>query len=675
MTGVAKVRTLRVATSEPVDRLAKLPVDAETGLNADALNCSCCAPPAKPAGSSRQSRRVISAITGGVSLAAALMLGLLDADSMLVTAMLFVSSIAGGWYVVPAGLRAARSRRLDMSFLMTVAAMGAWLIGEQAEAASTLFLFALAELLESHSMGRARDAIRGLMALSPAEASVRREGVEMRVPASGVAVAEIVVVRPGEKIAVDGIVIAGRSSVNQATITGESMPVDVAIDDVVFAGTINLHGALDVRSTRPASDTTLARIIHAVSVAQASRAPSQTFVDRFARIYTPVVVALAVVVAILPPALGFGSFDTWIYRALAMLVVACPCALVISTPVTFVSGLARAARGGVLIKGGAFLEKAGAISTVCFDKTGTLTRGTPVVTDIWPIGQFSEATVLSMAAAIEQHSEHPLARAILRTATERGIDVTASTDFESMPGRGARAMIDGRPVYLGNARLAGELGVSEAAVAEGFDRFAAAGQTAVLLIAEGAPLDFISIADEIRPNARAAVDELRAAGISRLVMLTGDNEGTARAVSETLGLDKFYAGLLPEDKVRIVRELEASGEHLAFVGDGVNDAPALASASVGVAMGAAGTDIALETADIALMGDDLSKLAFAMRVSRQTMSLLRQNIVFALVIKAVFLVLAAGGWATLWMAVAADMGASLAVVLNGLRVLRLDDPG
>ncbi len=675
MIGAAKVRVPRAATSEPTGSLAKPLVAAETELNADALNCSCCAPPAKPAGWSRQSRRAMTATIGGASLAAALLLGLLDADSMLVTALLLVSSIAGGWYVVPAGLRAARDRRLDMSFLMTAAATGAWLIGEQAEAASTLFLFALAELLESHSMGRARDAIRGLMALSPAEASVRRDGVEMRVPASDVAVKEIVVVRPGEKIAVDGVVVAGRSSVNQATITGESMPVDVEIDDVVFAGTINIHGALDVRSTKPASDTTLARIIHAVSVAQASRAPSQTFVDRFARIYTPVVVALAVTVAILPPALGLGSFDTWIYRALAMLVVACPCALVISTPVTFVSGLARAARGGVLIKGGAFLEKAGAVSTVCFDKTGTLTRGMPVVTAIVPIGKFSEATVLSMAAAIEQHSEHPLARAILRAAAERGVDVTASTDFESMPGRGARAIIDGSPVYLGNARLAEELGVSEAPVASDFDRFAAAGQTAVLLVAKGAPVGFIGIADAIRPNARAAVDELRAAGISRVVMLTGDNQGTARAVSETLGLDNFYAGLLPEDKVRIVRNLEASGEHLAFVGDGVNDAPALASASVGVAMGAAGTDVALETADIALMADDLSKLAFAMRVSRRTSSLLRQNIVFALGIKAVFLVLAAGGWATLWMAVAADMGASLAVVLNGLRVLRLDDRG
>ena len=673
MTEVVKVRAPGVAIPAPLGLLAQPLVTGETGTNAVAMNCSCCAQPAKPAGSSRQSRRVMTAAIAGGALGAALLLGLAGADPILITVLLLAASIAGGWYVVPRGIRAALKRRLDMNFLMTVAAIGAWLIGEQAEAASTLFLFALAELLESRSMDRARDAIRRLMALSPAGASVRRDGVELRIPAADVAVAETVIVRPGEKIAVDGIVTAGRSSVNQAAITGESMPVDVAINDAVFAGTINLHGALNVRSTRPASDTTLARIIQAVSVAQASRAPSQTFVDRFARIYTPVVVALAVAVAILPPALGFGSYDTWIYRALAMLVVACPCALVISTPVTFVSGLARAARGGVLIKGGAFLEKAGAISTVCFDKTGTLTRGTAVVTDVLPIGNISEATLLSMAAGIEQHSEHPLARAIIRSAAARGLDVPAFTDFESMPGRGARAMINGSPVYLGNARLAAELGVSEPDVASGFQRLANAGQTAVLLIAEGASVGFISIADEIRPNARGAIDELRAAGISRLVMLTGDNAGTARSVSETLGLDMFYAELLPEDKVRIVRELEAKGEHLAFVGDGINDAPALASASVGVAMGAAGTDVALETADIALMADDLSKLAFAMRVSRQTMSLLRQNIVFALVIKAVFLVLAASGWATLWMAVAADMGASLAVVLNGMRVLRVED--
>ncbi|MEO7682755.1 MAG: heavy metal translocating P-type ATPase, partial [Gemmatimonadaceae bacterium] len=541
------------------------------------------------------------------------------------------------------------------------------------EAASTLFLFAVAELLESHSMDRARNAIRKLMELSPAEATVRRDGTDARVPVSEIDVGETVIVRPGEKIAVDGLVAAGQSSVNQAAITGEAMPVDVAVGDSVFAGTINVQGALEVRSEKPASDTTLARIIHAVEEAQATRAPSQTFVDRFARIYTPGVVMAAIAVAILPPLAGFGSFEMWVYRALTMLVVACPCALVISTPVTIVSGLARAARGGVLIKGGAYLEAAGAITTICFDKTGTLTRGEPVVTDIAPLGRLSEKDVLAAAAAVERHSEHPLARAVLAAAAERDIPIPESTDFAALSGRGARALVNGATVMLGNERLAKEIGALQPEVTGLLSRFAEAGKSVVLVTRGGEAIGAIGIADQTRPNARDALLELRAAGISRLLMLTGDNEGTARAIARELGLDSYYAELLPDDKVRVVRELEEKGERLIFVGDGVNDAPALAAATIGVAMGAVGTDVALETADVALMADDLSKLAFLVRLSRATLRVLRQNIAFAIAVKAVFLVLALGGWATLWMAIAADMGASLAVVANGLRVLRIDD--
>lgn len=616
--------------------------------------------------------RLVTVSVAGIALGVALLMDVAGVGRVYVMTLLAISSIAGGWHVVPRGLRAALNRALDMNFLMTIAAVGAWIIGEQAEAASTLFLFAVAELLESYSMDRARNAIRKLMELSPAEATVRRDGAEARVPVSEIDVGETVIVRPGEKIAVDGSIAAGQSSVNQAAITGESMPVDVAVGDSVFAGSINVQGALEVRSEKPASDSTLARIIHAVEEAQATRAPSQTFVHRFSRIYTPGVVIAAIAVAILPPLAGFGNFEMWVYRALTMLVVACPCALVISTPVTIVSGLARAARGGVLIKGGAYLEAAGAITTICFDKTGTLTRGTPAVTDIAPLGRWSENDVLSAAAAVERHSEHPLARAVLQAAAERNLAIPESTDFEALSGRGARASVNGATVLLGNERLANEIGALKPEVTTLLSRFAESGKTVVLVIRGRETIGVIAIADQTRPNARDSLLELRAAGISRLFMLTGDNEGTARAIARELSLDSYYAGLLPDDKVRVVRELEEKGERLIFVGDGVNDAPALAAATIGVAMGAAGTDVALETADVALMADDLSKLAFVVRLSRATLGVLRQNIAFAIAIKAVFLVLALGGWATLWMAIAADMGASLAVVANGLRVLRVD---
>ncbi len=614
--------------------------------------------------------RLAMTVLSGIALGLALIVDRLEMPQAVVLGLLAISTIAGGWFVVPRGLRAALNRALDMNFLMSIAAAGAWIIGEQTEAAATLFLFAIAELLEAYSMDRARNAIRMLMDLSPAEATVVRDGKELRVPAGEIEVGETVLIRPGEKIPVDGDVTGGRSSVNQAPITGESMPVDKEPGAAVFAGSLNGQGALQVRSTKPASDTTLARIIHAVEEAQASRAPSQTFVDRFARIYTPAVVGLAVLIAVLPPVAGLGEWGTWIYRALAMLVVACPCALVISTPVSIVSGLAGAARAGILIKGGAHLENAGAVTTVCFDKTGTLTVGRPTVTDLIALDKRSESDVLRLALGVERHSEHPLARAILEYGAHRGIAPPPSSDFEALIGRGARATIDGEVIHLGNERLARELGTATTRAIAELERLEHAGSTAVLVTTLRKPIGVLGIADQVRPEARSALKSLRDAGVRKLVMLTGDNEGTARAVAEHLGVDAYHAELLPDDKVRIVRDLEGRGERVAFVGDGVNDAPALAAATVGVAMGAAGTDVALETADIALMGDDLTKLALAMRLSRRTLQVIRQNVWFAIGIKGVFLILAVGGWATLWMAVAADMGASLIVVLNGLRALR-----
>ncbi len=614
--------------------------------------------------------RVVLTVAAGVALGLALLLDRLDTPPSLALFLLALSSVAGGWYVVPRGLRAARHRALDMNFLMSVAAAGAWIIGEQGEAAATLFLFSIAELLEAYSMDRARNAIKALMEITPAEATVLRSGRELRVPVAEITVGETVVIRPGEKIPVDGEVSDGRSSVNQAPITGESMPVDKEPGAEVFAGTLNGQGALHVRSTKPASDTTLARIIHAVEEAQASRAPSQTFVDRFARIYTPAVVVVAVLIAVVPPLAGFGAWGMWVYRALAMLVVACPCALVISTPVSIVSGLAAAARGGVLIKGGAHLEHAGTVTTVAFDKTGTLTEGRPAVTDIVALDGRAEPEMLRLALGVERHSEHPLARAVLEYGARRGVAPPDSADFEALVGRGARARVGGEIVYLGNERLAEELKVKTPEVERALERFEREGKTAVLVATEREPLGVIAIADQIRSEARAALEALHAVGVRRTIMLTGDNEGTARAVAERLGVDEFRAELLPDDKVRIVREMEATGERVAFVGDGVNDAPALAAATVGIAMGAAGTDVALETADIALMGDDLSKLSFAIRLSRRTLGIIKQNIAVSIAIKGVFLVLAVAGWATIWMAVAADMGASLLVVANGLRAAR-----
>jgi Cd2+/Zn2+-exporting ATPase len=617
--------------------------------------------------------RVLMTALSGLAFLSGFAVNSFGRAPVLATALFALATVAGGWYVVPRGARALVSGSLDMNVLMSIAAIGAWIIGQQAEAAATMFLFAVAELLESYSMDRARNAIKALMDLSPLEARALRDGDEVLVGVDQLQVGESVRVRPGEKLPVDGVVIEGRSAVNQAPVTGESMPIDKESGAEVFAGSLNGNGVLTIRSTKRASDSTLARIIHAVEEAQASRAPSQRFVDRFARIYTPSVVAIAVLLAIGPPLLGLGEWGTWIYRALTMLVVACPCALVISTPVSIVSGLAAAARAGVLIKGGAHLEQLGTIEVLAFDKTGTITEGRPVVTEVRSLNGQSEAEVLAEAMAVEAHSEHPLAKAVLAYGTAKGLSARQLNDFETLPGRGGRAALDGATIYVGNARLATELNALTTEPREGLRRFDEDGKTGVLVLRKSAgsnsalAIGIIAIADRPRRNARQALDALRSLGVKRILLLTGDNTGTANAIAREVGIDEVHAELLPDDKVRIVRDLEAAGQRLAFVGDGVNDAPALTAATVGIAMGAAGTDVALETADIALMGDDLTTLGRAFRISRKTVGIVKQNIALSLAIKAVFLVLAVTGWATLWMAVAADMGGSLLVVANGLR--------
>ncbi|MES2358289.1 MAG: cation-translocating P-type ATPase [Gemmatimonadota bacterium] len=620
-----------------------------------------------------RSGRFATTAVSGVLLLTGLVLGWLGAESGLTMTALILSAIAGGWFIVPQGVRAARHRALDMNFLMSVAAVGAGAIGQWGEAASAMFLFSVAQLLESYSMDRARNAIKALMDLSPTEATVYRAGADVVVPASEVDIGETILVRPGQKIPLDGVVVAGRSAVNEASITGESMPVDKEPGGDVFAGSINAQGSLDIRVTRHVGDTTLARIIHAVEEAQSAQAPSQTFVDRFARIYTPVVVFAAILIAIVPPSMGLGTWETWIYRSLTMLVVACPCALVISTPITIVSGLAGAARAGILIKGGMYLERLGAITVVALDKTGTLTEGRPVVRDIVALSEhISEEEVLRLAAAVERHSEHPLARAIVELAAVRGLAIPVSVDFEALISRGTRASVDGHAIYLGNVRLIQEHGLLTPILETALLQIEASGKTAVVVATEREAVGIIAIADQVRSEANNAIAALLKHGITP-VMLTGDAQGPATAVATQLGISNVHAKLLPDDKVRLVQELERNGARVAFVGDGVNDAPALATATVGVAMGVAGTDVALETADVALMADDLMKLPTAVALAQRVLGIIKQNIVFALVIKAVFLVLAATGYATLWMAVAADMGASLAVIANGLRALKVSE--
>jgi Cd2+/Zn2+-exporting ATPase len=627
----------------------------------------------KPASLWEQHRRLVFTILSGALLAAAVAVRLLPAPSWAATAFYAAAMVSGGWMVARKGYFALRARSLDINALMTLAVIGAAVIGQWLEGAAVIFLFSLANLLESYSMERARRSIRGLMDLSPAVARVRRgaAGGEATLPVEEVEIGELLLVRPGERIPLDGTVTSGASAVNQAPITGESLPVEKGPGDEVFGGTINAEGFLEVRVTRQSRDTTLARIIHSVEEAQSRKAPAQSFVDRFARWYTPAVVLAAALLAVLPPLLAGAQWGVWLYRGLVLLVVACPCALVISTPVTIVSGLARATRDGVLIKGGIYLESLGRIRAFAFDKTGTLTEGRPEVVEVLALSERSREELLRIAASIESRSEHPLARAVEAHARQEKVQWPEPTEFTALPGRGATALVDGQRYFLGNHRLFEEHGWCSPEVEAALESQEREGRTAVIVGREMQPLGLLAVADRLRPEARGAVAELHRLGVQHTVLLTGDNRTTARAIAREAELREFRAELLPEDKVAAVTDLVAKHGSAAMVGDGVNDAPALAAASVGIALGAAGTDAALETADVALMNDDLSRLPSAIRLSRKALRIVRQNIWFALALKAVFIILTPFGLATLWMAVLADMGASLLVIANGLRALRL----
>jgi Cd2+/Zn2+-exporting ATPase len=611
-------------------------------------------------------------VASGAAAAAGFLLGWLGAPPPAAGLLFAVSVAAGGWYWARRAWSAARLFALDINTLMLIAVAGAILIGEWSEAATVTFLFALAQWIESRNMERARLAIRALMELSPNEALVHRDGRDVRVPVDGVALGDLLVVRPGEKIPLDGVVTAGQSEVNQAPITGESLPVARGPGDEVFAGTINGHGALTVRVTHLRGDTTLARIIDLVEHAQSERAPSQTFVERFARVYTPAVVALAAAVAVLPPLAFAEPWSVWVYRALVFLVISCPCALVLSTPVSIVSALAGAAKKGVLIKGGRHLEALGRVRCVAFDKTGTLTHGTPAVIDVRAIAPWTRAGVLRLAASIESRSEHPIGRAIRRVARDEGVETVPCEAYQALPGRGASARLEGVPVLIGSRRLFEERGWYPEALDGALPDVTGDDRTIVLVAADGKTAGIIAVADAVRQSGREAIGLLRRAGVPHAAMLTGDHASTAERIGAALGLTDVRAGLLPEDKLSAIRDLKAAHGTVAMVGDGVNDAPALAAADVGIAMGVAGSDAALETADVALMSDELLRIPYAVRLSRSTVRNIQVNIALSLGLKAVFLALAGLGMATLWMAVVADMGASLLVIANGLRLLRFD---
>ena len=601
---------------------------------------------------------------------AALLLGLsLGAYEPLQKIFLLSSILIGGYPVALKGLRNLPRLNFDMNVLMTIAITGALLIGEWKEAAVVAFLFAVSEMLESYSMEKARQSIRSLMELSPREATVIRNGREARVPVEEVNVGDILIVKPGEKISLDGIILEGATSVNEAAITGESMPVEKEPGDTVYAGTLNQQGAFHMRATKRAEDTTLARIIQLVEKAQGERAPSQAFVDRFAKVYTPLIIFLAVGIALIPPLLFGGNWNHWVYEALALLVVACPCALVISTPVAIVSAIGAAARNGVLIKGGVYLEEIGRLKAIAFDKTGTLTTGKPEVTDILPAGRQKEEELLRLAASLEARSEHPLARAVIQRADEREVPYAAAQSFYALPGKGAEGEIDGIRYWIGKPRWAEEKGLSTEALTMQISALQKQGKTVMLLGSEKEILGLIAVADPVRPQSHAAIHQLKQNGI-KTRMLTGDNRNTAAAIAQQVGADDYEAELLPEEKLQQVRHLHQRYGTVAMVGDGINDAPALAAATVGIAMGGAGTDTALETADVVLMGDDLLKLPFAIRLGRRAVRVIRQNIAFALGTKLLAVLLVFPGWLTLWIAILADMGATILVTLNGMRLFR-----
>jgi Zn2+/Cd2+-exporting ATPase len=624
-----------------------------------------------------QKQRLLAVGVSGMLTFLGLLIGRTHSAPAPVSVSFFVAAIiAGGWFVAPKALSAARRLSPDMNLLMTIAVLGAVGIGEWSEGAAVAFLFGLSELLESFSIARARRAIQSLLKLSPETALLKDGEVISEVPVEKVHVGQIITVRSGARIPLDGEILSGASSIDQAPITGESMPVEVKSGDQVFAGTINGEGSLEVKVTKGYSDTTLAKIIQLVEEAQSHKAVSQRFVDVFAKYYTPAVMVLALLVFLVPPILAGAAWILWFYRALVLLVIACPCALVISTPVSIVSGLTSMARRGVLIKGGAFLEAIGQLKALAVDKTGTITEGRPRVIRVVPLSVSDEADIIRIAAAIDTHSNHPLAQTVVEYAEQRGVKFSRTANYQARTGRGAEAEIEGHHYFVGNHRFTHELAVCSDKIENTLAEIEGQGQSVVVVGHKphadcvGEVLGIIAVGDSMRPNAPDAIRDLHAAGIQKIVMLSGDNQGTVGAIAKQAGIDEAYGDLLPDQKIEHIRKLFTEHKRVGMIGDGVNDAPAMAAATIGIAMGAAGTDTAIETADIALMKDDLSKVLEAIRLGRNTVQVIQFNIAFAIAVKMVFLFLAVFGYTSLWLAIASDTGATLIVTANALRLLR-----
>ncbi|NEU32590.1 cadmium-translocating P-type ATPase [bacterium LRH843] len=614
----------------------------------------------------------VHVLLSALLLAAGFASQLLNGEGHVIPVILFALSIlVGGFSLFKIGIVNLIRFQFDMKTLMTIAVIGAAIIGEWVEGAVVVILFAVSEALERFSMDRARQSIRSLMDIAPKEALIRRNGHEHYMAVDQIKIGDTMIVRPGEKIAMDGVVVSGHSSVNQAAITGESFPVWKKEKDEVFAGTLNEEGLLEIEVTKRVEDMTISKIIYLVEEAQAERAPSQAFVDRFAKYYTPLIILVACMIAMIPPLLFQASWETWIYQGLAVLVVGCPCALVISTPVAIVTAIGNAAKHGVLIKGGVYLEQLGALKAIAFDKTGTLTKGTPIVTDITVYkNEIDQKELLSIMAAMEHRSKHPLASAILKKATEKAAPYYEKNveNFISVTGKGIKGSVNGVTYFIGSAGL---FATTPDQVKLESERLQGQGKTVMFIGTEKDILGLVAVADEVRESSHTVVQKLHQLGMKKTIMLTGDNKSTANAVGEKVGVTEVQAELLPQDKLDFIKQLKVAHTHVAMVGDGMNDAPALAAATVGIAMGGAGTDTALETADVALMGDDLSKLPYAVQLSRRALTIIKQNISFSLGIKIIALLLVIPGWLTLWIAILADIGATLIVTLNGLRLLRV----
>lgn len=615
-------------------------------------------------------RRIVLVATSGTLMVVSFASSLIGLNHNLTMCMLIAAMLPVGMPIAADAAKSILKLRFNVQALMTIAIVSAIAIGEFTEAAVVILLFAIAELLEEMSMQSARDAVQQLMKLAPDEATVRRHGKEVKVSVNDVLIGEIVIVKPGERIPVDGVVISGQAHVNQAPVTGEQTPVIKTVGSEVFAGSINIDGAIEIKATKTASESTIARIAKLIEQAEANRAPVEKFVDRFASYYTPTVITIAACIAIIPMALGYGEFKTWLYRALVLLVISCPCALVISTPVAMVCSLATAARNGVLIKGSIYVEQLASIKVVAFDKTGTLTTGELVVTDIIPMNAHTREEVLSIAASLESMSSHPFAQAIVKEAKKRSVKLKHAHEFKAMHGLGAMGTIDGTRYFIGHVELLKQNEAPIGEAAEVIEVLHSEGKSTVLLGTKEHVCGIIALSDTLRSEAAEVIKHLHLHCNKRTVMLTGDNFTVAKAVAAKLGIKDVRAELMPEDKVKLMRCLIDEYGSVAMVGDGVNDAPAIAAATVGIAMGAIGTDIAIEAAHVALMSDELEKIPFAIHLSIQAARIVRFNIALSILTKAIFVALAIFGFATLWMAVAADMGTSLLVTANSLQLLK-----